>query len=162
MAHVAPRVCLIDPFIQRQLLSGLSVTFDAISRGSNEAVWSPQLHSCCEASVAVCVNMTYEAAATHASYNQQKNACDNTLHFHLSSVLLFWISVAQRGKTDIFERVGNNSVEICPALPHKKTRNEGASNLPSRSQGETLRTSFSTEESSAGSSETQGRGDDFY
>lgn len=38
VARVAPHVCPIDPFIQRQLLSGLSVTPDAISTGSNEVV----------------------------------------------------------------------------------------------------------------------------
>lgn len=55
-----PRVCLIDPFIQRQLLSALSVAVDAISGGgSNEAgAVFTQLHSCCKANVAVCVNMS--------------------------------------------------------------------------------------------------------
>lgn len=59
----------------------------------------------------------------------------------LKSFLLFWMTVTQKGEKKRFERVANNSMEVCPALPHKRG-NEGASSLPSRSEGKTLRTSF--------------------
>lgn len=59
----------------------------------------------------------------------------------VKSFLLFWMTVTQKREKKRFERVANNSMEVCPALPHKRG-NEGASSLPSRSQGKTLRTSF--------------------
>lgn len=59
----------------------------------------------------------------------------------VKSFLLFWMTVTQKGEKKRFERVANNSMEVCPALPHKRG-NEGASSLPSRSEGKTLRTSF--------------------
>lgn len=79
----------------------------------------------------------------------------------VESLPRFWMAVVQRRETKRFERVGNNSMEACPALPHKK-ENEGASSLLSRSRGKTLRTTFPFGETSTERSETQGRRRDFY
>lgn len=86
--------------------------------------WSGEgLHSCCKANFAAWANIRIIKALLHTPTTTSKNHfSDNTLNLHVSSVLLFWIRVAQRGKTDVFERVRNNSMEICPALPHKKKR----------------------------------------